>query len=300
MNPLLLTGLLGCGEPLLPDSSLGNPPSPSATPEISDPHETARHLLGDGLFLESGMGDYSASIAQYRKALNLPGLDPARRAELLYRIAQAEEKQGSPQAAAAYRAVVEQHPDQPLWSDPAQARLAKLTEVMETIRVLPVSFDFEEGARGWRHSAHYAGKGDIQHARGPERARSGNGALLWQTTVAAREDDLIYLALEPGAISPREVKLAVKVEAFPARLFLFAVEADGARYSSPAISVAPDDGWVGLVFSMPGDFRTIGGQGGGGALDTSRIKFLMLQDATGFFSTDRGQNRILLDDFALR
>jgi len=274
----------------LPELGIERPPSAD---------DQARTLIGEGLYLESGMGEYREATDRYRQAAALPGVGPAVRAEVLFHLGEARERLGDLRAAAdAYRGAAESRVPRSPWVEPARARLGRLLEAEASIRLLPALLDFERDLGGWQHSSHYAGKGTVQLAADPRPDRDGAKVLEWRTSVASREDDLIYLPLSPGDAVLRDVRFQIRTTAFPARLFLFVVHADGSRFSSPGFVVSPDSGWTWQSFQVPGDFRPIAGPARGP--DPGRVKFLMLQDATGYFSTDRGENRILLDDFTLR
>ncbi|MCK6526339.1 hypothetical protein L6R50_01840 [Myxococcota bacterium] len=287
-----------------------DPPPPSAPRGAADrapPHRDpgddlrARELLGDGLYLESGMGDYRGAVERYRQAAALSDVDPGTRGEVLFRLGHALERLGErAEAGAAFQGVLDLPTGRSRWSEPARVRLTRIRESEGAVRDLPAALDFERDGGGWQHSSHYAAKGTVQRVEDAAIARTGSGVLEWRTTVVAREDDLIYLPLDTEPQAPRRVSFAVRTTAFTARLFLFAVLADGSRYSSPGFVVSPADGWIHRDLHLASDFRPIAGQVSGTPLDPSRIKFLMLQDATGYFSTDRGENRILLDDFLVR
>jgi hypothetical protein len=97
--------------------------------------------------------------------------------------------------------------------------------------------------------------------------------------------------------SPRvgHVELWLRTVDFPAHLILLMVEEEGTRFASGRYVVEPGDGWI-RIRSELDDFYLVPGEDVTRHPDPRRIEFLILQDATSTYSTDRGMNRILIDD----
>ncbi|MEE2829294.1 MAG: hypothetical protein VX498_08910 [Myxococcota bacterium] len=260
----------------------------------------AHKLIADALYLESGMGEYERAAAIYSEVLKNSGaLGPEVQAEAAHRRAMAFEALGrAEEAERAYLLLLDRF-DSTSWSVEARSRLQALQQARKTVRSLPIDYDFEAGLAGLFHSPTRSTKGRLEQQSAPAGS-AGGGVAVWRTRVVASEDDLLLLAFD-GRLKVRgEVSLRVRSERFPAHLSFVLEDEAGQRFASKSLRVRPQDGWTELTIRAP-QFRSAGEEERRGAYRArDGMAYLIIRDLTGFSSTDRGENRLLLDDLKVR
>ncbi len=266
----------------------------------ADRIQQARNTLADALLLESGMGDYEGARDRYQQLLDSPeGLPEGIVAEACMRLGMAHERLNEPdKAEEAYEKVLREHADTS-WTQDARHRLRSLDEDRKQVQALPVAWDFEEGLGGLFHARNRAQKGRLAQER-PVDGLKPRGVASWRSYVTGGEDDLVVVGFNPELTVRGHISLQVKALNFPAHLVFVLVQGGGGRFSSAATVVRPEQGWQTVALG-PSDF-----------IDRSRdpedrvfvaqdgITYMMVQDITGYSSTDRGENVVLLDDLAVR
>jgi len=130
------------------------------------------------------------------------------------------------------------------------------------------------------------------HTLSSESIPGQGPALMWRTLV--RPDDADYLTLPVSTtLEGASLKLAIASRHLPAALYVYLVLDDGRRYLAPPIEVNPEDGWR-AVNQRLSEFTLYPGGGAGKTPDLSRVRYLMIQDATGFVYDVRGKHEILI------
>jgi hypothetical protein len=262
----------------------------------ADPALDARSAVADALYLESGMGDQRGAIVLYQRVLDAPqGVPRETLAEACFRLGLAHERLDEPGLAEqAYEKLLVEHSGTS-WSDDAQLRLRSLDEDRKQVQTLPVRFDFEDGLGGLYHARNRVPKGRIVHEQD-----GGQGVVAWRTYVIGGEDDIAAVGFHPSLTVQGEVGLRARARVFATHLAFFLVDQSGRRFGTTSRVLRPEDGWVTLELA-PSDFvNRAGGTDGDVYSARAGIPFLMIQDVTGFSSTDRGENVILIDDLSVR
>ncbi len=263
----------------------------------SRPDDTARDIIADGLYLESGMGDFRAAAARYRELTLRDDVPEHVLAEAWFRLGRAEERLGNVgPAELAYKHILEEM-SVSRWAEDARSRLQSIEEDRKRVRVLPVQFEFTEDTGGLFHARTHSHKGTLGHEvlvddEGP------HGVAVWRTYVAAREDDLTQVGFAAGVTVKGELTLLLRAVNFPAHFVFFLVNDEGRRYGTATQVVRPEDGWKRLSFSAD-DFRDRA-SGSEDPYAPEPITNLWIQDVTGYASTDRGENIIWIDELGLR
>jgi len=259
-----------------------------------DSWRDARALLSEAMYLESGLGDVQAACDLYEEGLRLPGLDDEMEAELLFRLGSGRERMGqSDEAASAFQTLLDRHGSRRPWGDLGHQRSLRVAERIQQIDQLPVGHDFDVGVGEWLHSGGYERQGSLQWTG--DVGRTAEGALLWESPVRGQVRDDIYLSFSSPSPRVERVELWVRAVDFPAHLILSLVEEGGVRFASGLYVVEPADGWT-RIGSEIDDFYLFPGDDATRHPDPGNITFLVLEDATATYSTDRGQNRLLIDD----
>ncbi len=286
----VLLALAGAARCVVPPPALAGEEADAA----ADPWREARDLLAEGLFLESSMGDYGAACDLYERGLQIPDIDHNLRAELMYRLATGRERLGSlDSASATLEALLEEHLDQEPWAGLAQTRLQRLAEYRHRIVELPVRYEFDRALGDWLHAGSYLLRGGLEWTG--ETGHDEDGAMLWLSPVTSQARDDIYLAFSTPSPPVRSVEIWVRALEFPAHLILLLVEEGGSRFASARYVIEPADGWT-LLRSEIEDFFLFPGEDVTRHPDPIRVTSILIEDATATYSTDRGINRILVDD----
>jgi len=258
----------------------------------------ARELLAEGTFLESGLGDQAGANALYERGLEMEDLEPELEAELLFRLAEGRERMGDRDSAAELlQTLLEQHARVEPWSSLAHIRRLRLDEHARRILDLPIHMGFGNGMEAWLHAGGGTGRRDgLQWT--DEIGREEPGALVWNSRVVTQTRDDIYLCFSNPSPELATVELWVRSVDFPAHLILFLVEEGGTRFASGHYVVEPAAGWLRIGSDLD-DFFLFPGEDVTRHPDERRIQYLILEDATATYSTDRGTNRLLIDDVRL-
>jgi tetratricopeptide (TPR) repeat protein len=260
----------------------------------------ARAQMAEALYLESGMGDYEGALAVYRSLLDRgEELDDRTAAEACMRLGLAHERlDQAREAEAAYEEILRKYPNTG-WSSDAHQRLRSLDEDRKRVQRLPVTWDFESDLGGLFHARNRTQKGRLTWEMSTEGPHAP-GLAVWQTYVTGGEDDLTVVGFDPLLTVQGQVSMQIRTRNFPAHLVFFLVDAEGGRYSSATTVVRPEQGWRTVALG-PGDFvdRSRGPQERNFQAQRG-ITYLMIQDVTGYSSTDRGENVLVLDDLAIR
>ncbi len=259
-----------------------------------DPWRVARAVLSEAMYLESGLGDLHGACDHYEDGLRIEDLDPELEAELLFRLGAARERLGqTEEATAAFELLLNQHGGRRPWGELAHVRAQRIAERTRAIVQLPIHHDFDLGLGDWLFSGDYDNQDAMQWTR--EVGRTAEGALLWDSAVRGQVRDHVYLSFASPSPRMHQVELWVRAVDFPAHLILSLVEEGGVRFASGLYVVEPADGWI-RISSAIDDFYLFPGDDATRHPDPTRVSFLMLEDATATYSTDRGINRLLIDD----
>ena len=288
IRPVLLLALL------LPAAAWAEA-NPSAAAKLE-----ARAQMADALYLESAVGDFEGALAVYQALVDRSAeLDDRTAAEACMRLGLAHERlEQVPQAEASYEEILRKYPNTG-WSSDAQQRLRSLDEDRKQVQKLPVAWSFETDLGGLFHARNRTQKGRLTWEPSSDGPHAP-GLAVWQTYVTGGEDDLTVVGFDDSLTLQGQVSMQLRTRNFPAHLVFFLVDAAGGRYSSATTVVRPEQGWRTVALG-PADFvdrsrgpqeRIFQAQGG--------ITYLMIQDVTGYSSTDRGENVVLLDDLAIR
>ncbi len=262
--------------------------------DTKDSWPQAHALLSEGLYLEAGLGDYTEACNLYSQALQLEGLEGGLRAELMFRLASGWEHLGRVEAATiTFTELLDEHSNEEPWSPLAHNRLLRLAERGHLVDKLPVEYRFDAHLGDWLLAGDYERRGNLNWSG--EVGREKIGALLWQTSVYSQSRDDIYVAFARPSPLIHRVEMWVRAVEFPAHLILYLVEEGGSRFASGRYVIQPEDGWI-RIRSEIDDFYLFPGEDTTRHPNPRRIEFLMLEDATATYSTDRGVNRILVDD----
>lgn len=263
----------------------------------ADTWQDARSLIAEGMYLESGLGDYEGAATLYEEGLGLDGLAPDIEAELLFRLAEGRERLGDLDAATnTFDRLLENHGSQEPWGSLAHAHLLRLAEHSRRIFELPAGHSFADGQGAWLHTGGYNRQGGLEWT--PEVGHQALGALVWSSPVLGQEPDNIYLAFATPSPRISSVELWLRAVDFPAHLILLMVESDGTRFASGRYVIEPVDGWIRIRSELE-DFYLFPGEDVTRHPDPRSVEFLILEDATSTYSTDRGMNRLLVDDVRL-
>lgn len=260
----------------------------------------ARAQMAEALYLESGLGDYEAARDVYKSLVDRSAeLDEGTAAEACMRLGLAHERlEDVAEAEAAYEEVLRKYPNTG-WSTDASQRLRSLDEDRKQVQQLPVAWDFEQDLGGLFHARNRAQKGRLTWELSSDGPHAP-GIAVWQTYVTGGEDDLAVVGFDEALTVQGQVSLQIRTRNFPAHLVFFLVDTEGGRYSSATTVVRPEQGWRTVALG-PSDFvdRSRGPQERVFQAQTG-ITYLMVQDVTGYSSTDRGENVLQLDDLAIR
>ena len=265
-----------------------------ASPVLAD-DPSARDVIADGLYLESGMGDLTGAAQRYQTVIDTEGVADHLRAEALLRLGLARERLDDVTSAeAAYRMLLDELPGS-RWSEDARSRLQSIEEDRKRVRALPVAFTFDEGTDGLFHARTSTHKGSLNHEV-LEDADGRHEVASWRTYVVAREDDLTQIGFGEGVVVGGRLSLTLRAVGFPAHLIFFLVDTDGRRFGTAPQVVRPEEGWRTLTFGAT-DFRDR--SGGDEPYRAKELTNLWIQDVTGYSSTDRGENIIWIDALSL-
>ncbi len=263
----------------------------------ADTWQQARSLIAEGMYLESGLGDYAGATSLYEKGLALDGLSADIEAELLFRLAEGRERLGDlDSAATTFDRLLESHGSQEPWGRLAHAHLLRLAEHTHRILELPVQHAFDGNQTAWLHAGGYNRQGALEWTS--EVGHQALGAMVWSSPVVGQEPDAIYLTFATPSPRIAAVEIWLRAVDFPAHLIMLMVEEDGTRFASGRYVIEPVDGWIRIRSELE-DFYLFPGEDVTRHPDPRRVEFLILEDATSTYSTDRGMNRILVDDVRL-
>ncbi len=266
----------------------------AAQPGEGDAWQRARTLIAEGMYLESGLGDYAGAAELYRQGLGIANLPAELEAELLFRLAEGSERLGDLEGASeSFQRLLDEHGTEEPWGGMAHGRILRLAEHSRRIFELPVEHRFTGDTGAWLHTGGYQRQGQIEWTG--DVGHGAGGALVWSSPVVGQELDQIYLVFSTPSPRVTSVELWLRAVDFPAHLILLMVEEEGTRFASGRYVVEPGDGWI-RIRSELDDFYLFPGEDVTRHPDPRRIEFLILQDATSTYSTDRGMNRILVDD----
>ncbi len=149
---------------------------------------------------------------------------------------------------------------------------------------LPVDFRFEDDTRSFDVAA--GSTGNISH----ERLKEG-GVLRWRSQVRAGEVSRLELPLRPS-VPLHSLAFRVKAREFSADLQVTVQDGAGRRFAAPLVRVPTDD-WLRVELAAA-SFRPLVG---GGVM--GRISSVQLENLTGYLSSERGAQELLVDDFRL-
>lgn len=257
----------------------------------------ARAAIAEGMYLESGLGDFSGACKAYERGLALEGLEPEIEAELLIRLAAGREMLGDLDTASEIlERLLARHATVKPWAELADLRLLRLAEHGLRIPALPLVMGFDAGTEAWLYAGGHASPGSLAWA--DELGHESPGVMVWQSQVLTQARSDVYLCFSSPSPVLNRVDLWVMAVDFPAHLILFLVEEGGSRFASGHYVIEPSAGWVNIRSDID-DFFLFPGEDVTRHPDPRKVEFLILEDATATYSTDRGMNRIIVDDARL-
>lgn len=163
----------------------------------------------------------------------------------------------------------------------AQSLLRYIEAQRQQIARLPVRYDFEDGA-----NVFVSPNGALSTT-----IEDTDRALLW--SLMYREGDVHNMTLTCAAGLPvQKIGFQVRATSLPAYLQVTIVDPAGGRYSAP-LQIVPVDGWVSVRLGRE-VFRSLDGGGNRPPTVVARVE---IEDLTGYLSSDRGPNSVLVDDF---
>lgn len=257
-------------------------------------HSEARKLVADALYLESGMGDCERAAAIYAGLLERSGeLGTELLGEVAYRRGRVLETLGrSAEAEVTYRDALIRFASSS-WSMETRSRVLALERQARMLRSLPETFDFSDDLGGLYHPPRRAAQGRLRRDD-----RSG-GIALWETWVCREQDDMLEVPIDPELKLRGEISFSASSDLFPAHVEV-QVLVGGEAWSTAPITIEPSEGWTEVKLRA----RDLRRQGPGARGRTFRpstgVTALVIRDVTALHSTDRGENRILLDELRIR
>ena len=169
----------------------------------------------------------------------------------------------------------------------AEALLAWMDARQRGAALLPIHYDFSQGVGALQRFWSKEGSLEVSF-------QENNSILAWQTEVVEGHVDRLILPLSSPQ-SLRSVSLLAKSTSFPASLQVLLTTPEGHRYSSP-LSIIPTGDWLQLRLPLSA-FRPLDGN----AKDSiSLVQTIEIQDLTGYLSSDRGLNTLLMDDLSVQ
>jgi hypothetical protein len=257
----------------------------------------ARAAIAEGMFMESGLGDFSGACKAYERGLAVEGLEPELEAELLIRLAAGREMLGDLDTASEIlEQLLARHATVQPWAELAHLRLLRLAEHGRRIPALPLVMGFDAGTEAWLHAGRHGSRGSLAWA--DELGHESPGVMVWQSQVLTQARSDVYLCFSSPSPVLNRVELWVTAVDFPAHLILFLVEEGGSRFASGHYVIEPSAGWVHIRSDLD-DFFLFPGEDVTRHPDPRKVEFLILEDATATYSTDRGMNRVIVDDVRL-
>jgi hypothetical protein len=244
--------------------------------------------LYDGRLNQSMDRDPQAAIAVYETLLRgMPDGDP-QRGELLYWLGRARLSAGD--AAGAMETL---RSAQAVWSSRSRSRalLGRLVALKTAVRQVPYDQDFQRGTEPWVRGWARGRDEDLAGAPG----QTGRLAA-WRTEVRDGEEDFLTFAVTTDGVAVRRILLSLQASAFPAVVQLRLEDANGVRWHTEAMAI-PTESWTPIDLPL----NRFAPEGGAAAiLDGSELRWVSLVDVTAGYAEDRGENRLLIDDLALR
>ena len=245
--------------------------------------------LYDGRLSQSADHDAAAAIAIYETLLTHTPESDSMRGELLYWLGRARMSAGDRLGARETLASSAGY-----LSSRAQARplLGRLIALDLRIQQLPYfqRFGLDTGpwVRGWNRGT----EADLTWEKGP-----GGRVAAWRVEVVEGEDDFLTLALEvPGRV--QRIRLRVWADQFPAHLRILLSDKFGRHWTAPVVAV-PIGQWQQLDLPL-NIFVPAAAPAASGRPNGNHLRWLELRDVTAFYSEDRGENRVFIDDLEVR
>lgn len=181
----------------------------------------------------------------------------------------------------------------------ALALLGQIDALEHQVTQLPLTLDFDVSPLPWLlHAWELGAQGRLSVEALPDGA---GGALVWDTLVAARDEDQIQVWFAAEAANPAQLSVLVRADPLPAWLTVLVMDPQERWYGAPEVLQVPADQWLQVELDLA-DFRLLPAERGPGPADAppGQVRTLALRDVTAVYSTDRGANRILLDQVRIR
>lgn len=247
--------------------------------------------LYNGRLIDAADRDHGAAIAVYETLLEDLGPEDPLRGQLLLSLGRAQRDAGRHEEAW-WSLLAAAGQGQPAVRADARRVLAAMQLRAQAVTALPLTVDFSDSVapfvRGWA-------RGELDDLRVREE---GGGALAWQVDVAAADDDFLRLELAPPAGPVEQVAMRLHADRFDAQVRVMVEDTQGQRWTAPVLSV-PTAGWVSVAYAAE-DFAPADAPAALRRPDPAEIRAVELRDVTGFHSTSRGENVVLVDDLVLR
>jgi hypothetical protein len=260
-----------------------------AAPASAQDH-VAWDLLQRAMLAEAASGDYDGSLREYERLVRNLGVDHPVRAEALFRLGSARYILGdSPGAREALMEGIRTGS----CGAPCHILLGRIQLEADSIRRLPVHWNFSDSQHGVFHPWEFDDKGAIRVQDGEEAA---NPALIWQTIVDVRKGDHLVIGFKQPTPAPKVVRFKMQADQHSASVRVRVVDDMGRAYGLPGpIRVGterPAEIEVVLSEMKPADPQDP-------PMDTSSIYRLYIDDVSALNGTPPGPNALYLDDFVV-
>ena len=265
------------------------PRAGDAAPEVE-----AWEQLYDGRLWDAAWGDPTAAVVSYSEARNRLSEDDPLTGEVRYWMALARFEEGD---LAAAREEIEAALTVGDLRTRARALLGRLDAEDNRVRALPYVQDFATSTAPWVRAWTLGSREDLRletvdDAGTPQRVAS------WHTVVRQGEDDFLFIPMGDQAKGPQRVELRMRARAFPAHVRFVLEDHDGQQWSGQ-IHIIPNDRFIEVQLPLS-EFVLVGDPRSGRRPVPTNIRSLMLVDVTGFRSSDRGENWVLIDRLEVR
>lgn len=240
--------------------------------------------LNDARLIEAADGTPAIAAQYYEELLQDLPPDAVQRPEVLYWLGRARLSLGDLDGAITALREAARDPDQ---RPAAEALLAQIEALRRGGVGLPIRWDFSQGPMAFARSlSDDAGRLDT-------RLVDGDPALQWPMNVHDGEVGHISLSLAQD-LPIRAVSFRVRAARFPSNLQVVLLSAEGVRFSAPLV-VVPVGRWLPIQWRVE-SFRAI--DPSPGAI-LRRARVVIFQELTGYLSSDRGENSLLIDDIRI-
>jgi hypothetical protein len=246
--------------------------------------------LHDGLLNQSMDREPYAAIASYEALLSgTPEGDPMR-GDLLYWLGRARLASGDATGALETLGAAGR-----VWSTRARARslMGRLRAQKQAVRRLPFFQGFESSSSPWVRGWDRGRDTDL------ELDRSVDGQVAaWHVEVREGQEDFLTFAVQTDGAPVSGISLRLQATEFPMVVELHLADAEGGLWRAP-MSLVPAGRWISVDLPLK-QFVNLDSGVAAGHISGSSLRWVKLKEVTALHLEDRGKNRLLIDDLALR